>query len=164
MTLIFNEQSLDLTLAQYRHVAKRIQNSTVLKILGLAAAGVGLAALVGTGGMVLCATGIFAWSTSLTISGMTACAAVPFLILVNIPAITVVQGVRSLRANESIKRDMKEKSLAKKISIKPGQTVDTLVFVRGAHYKPSFNLTLHNEDHPKTNIRLSIDLSDTSSS
>lgn len=157
-TWILNKNSIDLKLTPYHHVAHRIQNHTFLRMVSIVAVGTAFTTLTAIGGTTLLVIGMFTWSIPAAIAGGALCASVPFMILVNTPMSTTVQGIQSLRTNTRIKQDIKQKSLTRTVILEPGQTTDTILFVKGSNYKPVFDLTLFDQDDAEHTQKMPITL------
>jgi len=158
ITWELNKHSVNLKLTPYYQVAHRIQNHTVLRMVSLVAIGAGVTALTAVGGVALLTLGMFTWSIPAAIAGGALCASVPFMLLVNTPLTTTINGIQSLRTNTQIKQDMRRKTLTKHIVIEPGQHLDTLLFVKGINYKPEFPITLFDTNDTNHRINFNVQL------
>lgn len=160
-TYILNKNNIDLKLMKYRHVAHRMQHSTILRSMGLLFSGVALASLTAIGGAAAVLIGTATTFAPIVIAGAATCVSAPFMLVIGTPVSTTVNGVRSLRTNTYIKKDVKQKSLAYQVAIKPEESVDTIIFVKGKDYKEAFNITLYNKNDKQDKIVLNIEINNT---
>jgi hypothetical protein len=81
--------------------------------------------------------------------------------LLTIPAtITfIIQGIKSAIKNRKLKKELKEKIIDAKITIKPQQQHAGLLFIQSSNYKPIFTLAMHEENNLSNIITFNIDLS-----
>lgn len=147
--LVLKPEHIDLQLTSYRRVASRLQKNTLLQALGTLTIGVLTTAAVATGGVATLLIGGMATSVSMIIAGTATCITAPFFLLIGTPIATTVKGIETAKANTTCKRGVKEKTLPPVLLIEPGQTIDTLIFVRKRDYSPAFDVTFVNQHEPE---------------
>lgn len=93
--------------------------------------------------------------------GLPSVVMLPFIIAsaIAIPlgVVFLAKGIKSAVMNRRIKKDLKEKMIHKKITIKSGQHYEGLIFVKTANYKPDFTVTLRTKKNIN-NVEYNINL------
>lgn len=157
-TLLLEDNNINIPIMKYNKVARRMQHSTTIRAMGLLASGIALATITALGGFTIIGIGIITATAPLAIIGAVACASAPFMLLVGTPVSTTVNSVKNLRVNTNIKKDIKNKSLVRNVIIKPGQKIDTLIFVKGQNYRNKFRLKLYNQENPQEMVIFNVTL------
>jgi len=147
--LVLKPEHIDLQLTPYNHVASRLKKNTLFQMLGTLTVGALATAAIATGGVAALVIGGVAASVPLIIAGTVTCIASPFFLLIGAPIATTVKGIETAKANNHAKKQVREKTLPPVLLIEPGQTIDTLIFVKKRNYSPQFDVTFMNQHEPE---------------
>jgi len=86
----------------------------------------------------------------------------PFLgaavVAIPLGCIFLAQGIKSAVMNHRISKDLKEKTLHKKVIIKSGGQYEWLIFVKSSDYRPNFTVTMHEIGNAKNDITFDVNL------
>jgi len=157
-TYVLDKKHIGLRLLPYQNVAHRMQYSSVLRSVGLLFSGAAVAALVALGGLTALAIGVATTFAPIVIIGAGACITAPFMLVVGTPVSSTINGIQSLRTNSTIKKDIKNKTFTHQIIIKPNQSIDTIIFVKGRNYKNEFSLNLYEKNNKDNTITIDVEL------
>ena len=110
-------------------------------------AGVGGLSSAGAGGIV-------AISSVFAIAGGTAMAIVSAPLLL----CGLAQGIKSVVMNARIEKDIKEKTLHKKVIVYSGEQYEGLLFVKSSDYIPQFAITMYENNHVDNSVTFDVNL------
>jgi len=155
-SLILDPKNINLVSLSYRSVGKQLQTSSIGKTIRT----IGYGALMAVLAMGAGVFGIMhdysdrnnSWIDN---SKLLVNVAVP-LIIISTPIVALTRTISSARTNNKIKRDIREKTLHKKVTICPGQQFDMLLFVQSIDYRSDFTLMLVEENKSNKTIEFNI--------
>lgn len=77
---------------------------------------------------------------------------------IGLGALCFVLGLKSIKMNYRIDKDLKQKMVHKKVIIKSGDHYEGLIFVKSSDYKPLFNIIICEQDNHDNKIAFEVDL------
>ena len=156
----------DINLPQvpYKKVANRLSNSSLLQIFGTIVSSLfiggflamGSVLALGASGILLFATGSLGVTLPAAVIGSSAALALPIFLVIGTPVLSTVKGVQTVRANQSITRDIKQFSLHTQLIVEPYETVDVLIFVEKMHFRSAFTFNITNPEHAQNQITFNV--------
>ncbi len=155
---------IDLPQVPYKKVANRLSNSSLLQIFGTVVSSLligGFLAMgsflaLGASGILFFATGSLGVTIPAALLGSSAALALPLFLVIGTPVLSTVKGVQTVRANQSITRDIKQFSLHDQLIIEPYETVDMLIFVEKMQFRSDFTLNITDPEHAQNQITFNV--------
>ena len=144
-TWLLTESMIDLPLEPSGRVISRLQNSALCRALTVAGMALGSGCiLTGLGGILFILTTNVYRGSSIGLAGLfgIGMVAAGHLLGVSSLVLPVITGVNTSHENKDIKDYIQRTNLGKALIIKPGQTVNMLLFVLEKQFKPNFTVTL----------------------
>jgi hypothetical protein len=148
---LFSPVDIDLSVMSCRDVEKLMKTSSVSKLAGSTV------------------SGVFSWSSGVTaafVIGDMSIASIPVLVVFLAPSVICAgiasvlfgKSIKSMVMNRRISKDLREKTLHKKVIINSGGRYEGLIFVRSIDYKPQFNVAMHEKGNSKNILTFDVDL------
>ena len=150
--IILKPEYIHLKLTPYAKVLSRIEHNTFLNVFGTLLASVFIGgSLIAAGTLAFSAGGIFAFllgtnslfvAGPLVVAGVGAFVVTPFFLVIGTPISTTIRGVQVVQENQLRYKEVAKRTLTEGITIKPLQTVDTIIFVSQEDYSSHFKVNL----------------------
>lgn len=155
---------IDLPQVPYKKVARRLSNSSVLQMFGalfsslfiVGFLAVGSCLALGASGILLFATGSLTVTIPAAILGSSAAVALPLFLIIGTPVLSTVRGVQTARRNQSISRDIKQFSFHNLVVVEPHETIDMLIFVERAEFRPTFTIKVTHPEKAQRQITFNV--------
>ena len=130
----------------YSHTTRRIVTPLLIGIVGTTASFFAAAYITIIGAIAVMPAVIKAGYATLGISGLFAAGS---------PVLSYYQGHYAINVNSAIDRDLDDKMLVEPVEIKPGQSLNKLIFIPSKSRNQSFSIDLVDQN---TKLRLSFDI------
>lgn len=144
-TWLLTDAMIDLPLISADDVLGRLQNSALCRALTVAGMALGSGCiLTGLGGILFILTTNVYRGSSIGLAGLfgIGMVAAGHLLGVSSLVLPVIMGGNTSHENKDIREYIQKTSFGKALIIKPGHTVNVLLFVLQKHFKPNFTVTL----------------------